>query len=227
MLASAPIASCLPASATGGETEPVLTWYAHGVQAALLDSAEGVPAASLALPRAVEALAAITLDDPKAREAVTNALVARLGDSASGVRGAAAWVLGQITPDDPKARAAVTNALFASLDSDVRWAATQALGQITKDDPKARAAATNALVAHLGDSDSDVRQAAATALSQIGPITAPTVLTALRMRSSSAASDGGRWRASAIAFSGASGKPSDAWAYLTFLGGLEPGSMRD
>src|SRR5262249_11102562 len=91
--------------------------------------------------------------------------------------------------------------------------------------PKARDAVTTALIGRLSDTDYGVAPAAAEALSRIGPLAASGTLTALRMKALSAAGEAATWRAMAIAFSGAPGKPSDAWAYLTFLGGLGPGSI--
>jgi hypothetical protein len=143
------------------------------------------------------------------RDAVTNAfnaLRADLGDPATNAI-KALFALG-----DPAS------------DRAVRFALT-ALGYIKQDDPKARDAVTNALITHLGDTNGDVGEAAAGALSRIGPLSASGTLTALRMKALSAAGDAGTWRAWAIAFSGAPGKPSDAWAYLMFLGGLGPGSI--
>src|SRR5262249_6544974 len=156
-----------------------------------------------------------TPDDTITRDVVVNAF----NSYRDIVRAAAITALGEITPDDAETRDAVVNALVARLSDsnhDVRAAAVMALGEITPDNPRTREAVANAIVVTcLGDSN--LRAAALAVLSRIGPIAAPMVLTTLRMKASSAVSDAAAWIAIAIALSGAPGKPSDTWAYLTFL----------
>ena len=64
---------------------------------------------------AAKALGHIKQDDPRARNAVTTALIRHLSEieRERHVRIVAAKALGQVTGDDPKARDAVTTALIA------------------------------------------------------------------------------------------------------------------
>lgn len=171
-LAIALLAACGSASASGGKDGPVPAWYSHGILAALLDPENGVPAAALVMPRAIDALVSVTRRDPNVRDAVSDALLAHLRDPDVDVERAAAKALGQIELGGPKERDAVTEALLtalltARLDDGLAVAVITALGHIKQNNPVAYNAIIKTLRPRLHDPDPRVRQAAAAAIIQI------------------------------------------------------------
>lgn len=126
-----------------------------------------------ALVRAAAA-AALGAIGPDARD-TTGALAGALSDGDTMVRGGAARALAAIGPDAAAATGALVRALAAEKDADVRLGIVDACGEIG---PGAIQAAP-ALVPLLSSDDAESREAAASALGELGPQAAATAGPAL------------------------------------------------
>jgi HEAT repeat protein len=153
--------------------KPVPDWYVRGVAAALVDPTPGVLEEAIRLPRAKDALRAISAIEPNQQRPASDALQKLASSEDVWTRLSAAEALAVLASDNLGLRKAAIDTLLelaAGPDPEVQRSAAESLGAVNPTEPDQKDAAAKAVAGLLASSDSQVQRSAIGALAALSPL---------------------------------------------------------